>query len=143
MKTYQCQKGIAAIEFLTVLPLLLLILLAITEFGQAFITFSNLNKQAQNGVRYATSGIKGTASYDQIADEDEIKNMVVYGKTNPSDGDTSMVKNLTVSDVSIDHSNRYVTVTIAYEYTPIIDFIPTDMDLDFSLNTSAVMRTRP
>ncbi len=35
------------------------VLLVITEFGQAFITFNTLNKLAQNGVRYATSDIQG------------------------------------------------------------------------------------
>ncbi len=42
MKALRSQKGIAAVEFLIVLPLLLSVLLVITEFGQAFITFNTL-----------------------------------------------------------------------------------------------------
>ncbi|WP_456296749.1 pilus assembly protein [Vibrio sp. AK197] len=143
MKRLTNQRGIAAVEFLTVLPLMLFILLAVAEFGQAFITFNVLNKQAQNGVRYATSAIQGTASYDQIANETNIKNMVVYGKVTPNSDDESSVKNLTTNDVTVDHSNGYVTISINYNYIPIIDFIPTSLDLEFPLNTSIVMRTLP
>ncbi len=143
MKRLTNQRGIAAVEFLTVLPLLLFILLAVAEFGQAFITFNVLNKQAQNGVRYATSAIQGTASYDQIANETNIKNMVVYGKVTPNSDDESSVKNLTTNNVTVDHSNGYVTISINYNYIPIIDFIPTSLDLEFPLNTSVVMRTLP
>ncbi|MFB9135137.1 TadE/TadG family type IV pilus assembly protein [Vibrio olivae] len=143
MKRLTNQRGIAAVEFLTVLPLLLFILLAVAEFGQAFITFNVLNKQAQNGIRYATSAIQGTASYDQIANETNIKNMVVYGKVTPNFDDESSVKNLTTNNVTVDHSNGYVTISINYNYIPIIDFIPTSLDLEFPLNTSVVMRTLP
>lgn len=143
MKRLTNQRGIAAVEFLTVLPLLLFILLAVAEFGQAFITFNVLNKQAQNGVRYATSAIQGTASYDQIANETNIKNMVVYGKVTPNSDDESSVKNLTTNNVTVDHSNGYVTISINYNYIPIIDFIPTSLNLEFPLNTSVVMRTLP
>ncbi len=142
MNALQSQKGIAAVEFLIVLPLLLSVLLVITEFGQAFITFNTLNKLAQNGVRYATSDIQGTSSYDQIADVSKIKNIVVYGKSAPSDGDVSLVEGLSVDDVSVDHSSGYVTVSVDYSYSPISSF-PSSLDLNFPLDTSAVMRTLP
>ncbi len=143
MNTLQSQKGIAAVELLIALPLLLTILLAVTEFGQAFITFNTLNKLAQNGVRYATSDIQGTSSYDQIADVSKIKNIVVYGKSAPSDGDSALVEGLSVDDVSVAHSSGYVTVSVDYSYSPISSLLPTSLDLNFPLDTSAVMRTLP
>ncbi len=143
MNALQSQKGIAAVEFLIVLPLLLSVLLVITEFGQAFITFNTLNKLAQNGVRYATSDIQGTSSYDQIADVSKIKNIVVYGKTAPADGDSALVEGLSVDDVSVVHSSGYVTVSVDYSYSPISSLLPTSLDLNFPLDTSAVMRTLP
>ncbi|MGC9458681.1 TadE family protein, partial [Vibrio genomosp. F10] len=79
MSIQRKQKGIAAVEFLITVPILVLIIGGVTEFGNALIDYNTLNKMARNGARYATTDVSGTSSYDHIADETEIKNMVVYG----------------------------------------------------------------
>ncbi|MGF1696787.1 pilus assembly protein [Vibrio lamellibrachiae] len=137
------QKGVAAIEFLIAVPVLLLIMGGITEFGNAFIEYNTLNKMARNGARYATSGVTGTSSYDQIADETEIKNIIVYGTTSAGEGSTALVSGLTTSDISIDHSNQFVTVTINHTYTPITSLFSGFITAEVPLNTSAIMRTAP
>ncbi|GLT19524.1 hypothetical protein GCM10007938_33060 [Vibrio zhanjiangensis] len=141
LPTIGSQKGLAAVEMLIAVPVLMTILMAITEFGNAFIQYTTLNKMAQSGVRFATSGVTGTASYDQIADVDQIKNMVVYGHTGT--GGSSLVSGVTTSNVSVNHSSGHVTVTINYDYTPIISGFSSALDFNVPLNVSAMMRTAP
>ncbi|MCG9683347.1 pilus assembly protein [Vibrio sp. Isolate23] len=135
------QGGLAAVEMLIAVPVLMMVLMSITEFGNAFIQYTTLNKMAQSGVRYATSGITGTESYDQIADVDEIKNMVVYGHTGT--GSTSLMSGVSTSDVAVNHSSGYVTITINHTYTPIISGFSSTINFNVPLNASAMMRTAP
>ncbi|MGR5118537.1 TadE/TadG family type IV pilus assembly protein [Vibrio astriarenae] len=135
------QKGLAAVEFLVSIPVILLILVGMTELGNALIRYNTLNKMAQSGIRYATSDIQGTATYDQVADHTAIKNMVVYGST--GGGSTSMVDGVTTGDVSVTHAGGYVTITISHNYTPVLGAFPQSGPFTIPLNASAVMRTAP
>ncbi|AIW13181.1 TadE/TadG family type IV pilus assembly protein [Vibrio tubiashii] len=137
------QRGLAAVEMIISIPVLLLVMMAITEFGNALIRYNTLNKMAQNGIRYATTDIAGSASYDQIADISEIKNIVVYGHSSVGDGSTPMVEGVSTSDVAVSHSNGYVTITISHEYTPMMTAFDTDFNFTVPLNSSAMMRTAP
>ncbi|OAJ92475.1 TadE/TadG family type IV pilus assembly protein [Vibrio bivalvicida] len=137
------QQGLAAVEFIIAIPTLLLVMMAITEFGNALIRYNTLNKMAQNGVRYATTDIAGSASYDQIADVSEIKNIVIYGHSSVGEGSTPMVADVSTSDVSVSHNNGYVTITISHDYTPVMTAFHADFNFTVPLNTSAMMRTAP
>ncbi len=137
------QKGLAAVEMLIAAPVLILLLMAIIEFGNALVSYTTLNKMVQNGVRHATTDIAGSASYDQIANVDEIKNIVVYGHTTVADGSTPMLANVSTSDVVVTHSNGYVTVTVNHNYTPITNSFHNYFDMTLPLNSSATMRTAP
>jgi hypothetical protein len=92
----------------------------------------------QDGARYAVVDVYGTASSDQIADETSIRNVVLYG--DKDGGTTPLLDGVTVS---IDHANKYVTVTATYPYTPVLSIIPKTMvaNLNIALTASAVMRT--
>ncbi|MGR5251142.1 TadE/TadG family type IV pilus assembly protein [Vibrio astriarenae] len=135
------QQGLAAVEFLVSIPVILLILVGMTELGNALIRYNTLNKMVQSGVRYATSDITGTATYDQVADHSQIKNMVVYGSRNG--GGSAMVEGVTTSDVSVTHAGGYVTITVSHNYTPVLDAFPDSALFTIPLNASAVMRTAP
>ncbi|MGF1719968.1 pilus assembly protein [Vibrio kyushuensis] len=143
MNIQKKQRGIAAVEFLITVPVLVLIIGAVTEFGNAFIEYNTLNKMARNGARYATTEVTGTATYDQIADETEIKNIVVYGTAAVGNSSAALINGLTTNDISIDHSNQYVTVTINHTYTPITNLFSSSFEFGVPLNTSAMMRTAP
>ncbi len=133
------QRGLAAVEFLISVPLLMIILAGITEFGTALIRYNTLNQMASDGARYAVSEIYGTASSDQIADPTAIKNMVLYG--DPDGGTTPLIANLTADNIQIVKENKYVTITITYPYEPVLSTLLADLNLDFNLTTSAIMRT--
>ncbi|MGD8109764.1 TadE/TadG family type IV pilus assembly protein [Vibrio sp. TRT 21S02] len=144
MISYQRKEhGVAAVEFLITIPVLMVILVGITELGNALIRYNSINKLVQNGVRYATSDITGTATYDAIALPSEIKNMVVYGKPTASTGDTPLLSGLTTADVFVVHDAGYVTITVNHTYTPLLNIIPDSVNFNVPLNASAVMRTAP
>lgn len=54
------QRGIAAIEFAILVPVMLLIVFGITEFGRAFYQYNTLAKSARDGVRYLSTQASGT-----------------------------------------------------------------------------------
>ncbi|WCP67689.1 pilus assembly protein [Vibrio tubiashii] len=137
------QQGLAAVELIIAIPVLLFVLMAITEFGNALIRYNTLNKMVQNGIRYATTDIAGSASYDQIADISEIKNIVVYGHSSVGAGSTPMVENVSTSDVAVTHTNGYVTITVSHNYTPVMTAFQSDYSFAIPLNASAMMRTAP
>ncbi len=144
MKTFRKKNsGIAAVESLIVLPVILLILAAIVEFGTAFIRYNTLSKAVQNAVRYSISDVYGTLDPTAIANTTAIKNWVVYGqKQTPSDGDTisnRFLDSITLNDVSITEDGDYVVVTATYTYTPMLNILDIRTGLTFS--SSAVMRT--
>ncbi|UUM30078.1 TadE/TadG family type IV pilus assembly protein [Vibrio japonicus] len=136
------EKGIASVEFTIVLPLLLLFLVAIGEFGNAFIRYNTLSKAVQNGARFAVSEVYGTAKADNIAPTSDIQNAVIYGNPNPADGAAPILESLTVN-VSYDAVGKYVVVTAQYPYTPIIGAMLGDLLSDITLTASAVMRVAP
>lgn len=56
------QKGQSAVEFALILPVLLLLLVGITEFGRLFVTNLTLENAAREGARLGITG----ASYAEV-----------------------------------------------------------------------------
>lgn len=69
------QQGQSVLEFAMVLPLMLLIVFGVIEFGRAYYQYNTLNKAIRDGARYMSKHIYST-SY-----RDSTKNLVVYGNT--------------------------------------------------------------
>ncbi|MBY7975216.1 pilus assembly protein [Vibrio fluvialis] len=143
------QNGIAAVEFTIVVPVLMLLLAVVAEFGNLFIRYNTLSKSVQNGVRFAVTEVYGTANSDRIVGEDgdppkdgyaytEIKNTVIYG--NPSGlGDPIL------DDVSVEvmHENKFVIVKATYLYRPFLSALLDNILSEMTLKSSAVMRVTP
>lgn len=129
------QQGVAMVELAIVLPLLLAICFAITEFGRAIYTYDTLAKSARGAARYLTTQAAGGGH--PIA-----RNLVVYG--NPAGTGTPLMPGLNASnmasmvaicDASITTctANRNqgsnptintVTVSITgYQFTPLLDLL--------------------
>lgn len=139
------QSGIAAVEFLVTLPVLLLIITVVIEFGNAFVRYSILNKSVQNAARYAVVDIYGTATSGSIANESDIKKMVMYGKKSFSDGETPtpILDSLTLDNISVTPVGNYVVVSANYDYQSIMNLLPIDALDNLTVRTSAVMRVAP
>lgn len=69
------QGGQSILEFAMVLPLMLLIVFGIIEFGRAYYQYNTLTKAIRDGARYMSKHIYSTTY------ETSTKNLVVYGNT--------------------------------------------------------------
>jgi len=58
--TKDSESGVVAIEFALVLPVILIFLFAIIEFGQAFNHLNDTNQIAANGARFAAVDVQPT-----------------------------------------------------------------------------------
>jgi len=73
-RSLHSQRGVALVELALVLPLLLAVCFAITEFGRAIYTYDTLAKSARDAARYLTTQTPGSSSAWAIA-----RNLVAYG----------------------------------------------------------------
>ena len=136
------QYGIAAVEFIIVFPLLLILMVALSEIGSLLVKYNTLNKLVQNASRYAVTNIYGTATTDQIAPIADIKNVVLYG--NDSGNGSLLLDTLTADSISIVPSGKFVTITVSYDYVPFVEKIPVfDIPLTLTISASSMMRTSP
>ncbi len=135
------QKGFAAVEFTLLLPLILLFIAAIGEFGNIFIKYNTLSKAVQNGARIAVTDVYGTANPDDIASDTDITNAVIYGSKSPVDGALPALEGLTVT---VTQEGNVVTVSVAYPYqslmAPLLNNI---ISQNVTLTSSSVMRVSP
>jgi len=147
-KPGQAQRGVAMVEFAIALPLLLLLLLAIAEFGRMLYQYNNLLQANRDAVRFLASkawdGNLGQIEIDPVL-EAWTKNIAVYGVPVPQNGNQVVpgltTGNVTVSAVGIDH----VQVSINYVFQPVIGsglpaLIGNAIPLNFPLVATTVMR---
>jgi Flp pilus assembly protein TadG len=76
------RKGQSLIEFALVLPILLLVLFGITEFGRAIMTVNMLHTAAREGARYAavravSDSVLAVARVQDVLDAARIKNSTI------------------------------------------------------------------
>lgn len=143
------QRGLAAVEFAIVLPLMMLLMLATAELGRAFFQYNTLHKAVEDGARYLAShaipGSTGVIIFDPTV-ETTVRNLVAYG--NPVGAEASLLVGLLPSDVILTVvDGNHVQVSVTYSYTSIFSSIPTfgfaaqDIVPAFNFNASVVMRT--
>ena len=142
------QKGVAAVEFAILLPLLLLIVFGITEFGRALYAYNTLVKATRDAARYAMMQQPGGGA-DAVT-----KCLAVYGNTACSGNPLApglTIKAVSVCDWQRDYAStgaicpnhhqqgtapvvNLVTVTVSgYAYqSPIISFFMPDDSSSFT-----------
>ena len=139
------QTGLAALEFIICLPVLLMLAVLLIDVSRAFIQYTEINKALQNGARYAVVDTYGDLDFGSIAEPEAIKNMVVYGSPIPTD--TPLLKFIDEKVVTIippTDESKEITVSASYTYVPIFSGLPfTNSSLEFTIGASSKMRTAP
>jgi Flp pilus assembly protein TadG len=122
------QTGVAVVEFVIAMPLLLFLMLATAELGRAFYQYTALEKAVENGARYladfAENGTTGTVEVTD-AQRTAVRNLVIYG--NIQGGETPLVPALVAENVDVQVAAdlaQHVRVTVSYPYQPIIPEFP-------------------
>lgn len=147
-KQLRHQRGLAMVEFAIALPLLLLLLLGIAEFGRMLFQYNNLLQANRDAVRYlagkAWNGSVGAVEITPIL-EAQTKNIAVYGVPLPAAGSVA-VPGLTTADVTVTAVGAdHVQVSISYVFRPVIAtgvpaFFGDAIPLNFPLVATTVMR---
>ncbi|MGZ5054389.1 MAG: TadE/TadG family type IV pilus assembly protein [Methylobacter sp.] len=105
------QHGIAMIELVIVAPILLLILLGVTEMGRALFQYNTLSKAVRDSARYySTEVFSGNDITGAI-------NLVKYGQTGVGTPLLPGVVNVNIPAPVIVAPDTYVTVTGSYTFT--------------------------
>ena len=116
----QREKGVALTEFALALPMLLMLMLPILEFGRAYYQYNTIAKSVRQAARYLSVRSPGV-------DADKARNIVVYG--NPAGTGTPLVPGLSLSNVPTPTwgtTGSYpvlntVTVTVTgYTFVPLV-----------------------
>jgi Flp pilus assembly protein TadG len=118
------ERGTAIVEFALTAAFFLMMIMAIISAGHLFFTHNALVESTRRGARYAATLAKpatGSCANNSTT-VDPVKNMVLYGT--PTAGTTTLVNNLTASNVTVCYSSDYgvgqgtVSVKIEnYNYT--------------------------
>jgi len=142
------QRGVAAIEFLIGVPVLLMIAFAIAEIGQLLTHYNTLTKSVRDGARYAiVNASVGSTRVVSLTTQtrDNTRNLVVKG--NISGSGSAVLPGFTTSSVNVtDAGGGYISVTATYTYSPIVaSTLPTfgfggSVNLALPLNATVVMR---
>lgn len=149
------QRGIMMVEFIIVAPLLMLLLVAISEFGHALYQYNTLTKSVRDGARYlAANAVVGNTSTIILDSTDiaETGNLVVYGNTAGSGA--PKLPGLSASDITISCLGGgtacpgvdHVVVAAQYPYRSIMGATlamfgyGTDVSLGITLTSTMTMR---
>jgi Flp pilus assembly protein TadG len=148
-KQLQAQRGVAMVEFAIALPLLLLLLLAIGEFGRMLYQYNSLQQASRDAGRYV-AGLAWNATLGQIELNGDLqsktKSVAVYGVPANSDGYTPVVPELTTDNVVVDSQDaEHVRVSITYTFRPVIGnslptFFGNSIPLNIALQSTVIMR---
>lgn len=140
---FRRENGTQMVELAIALPVMLILLGSLAEFGRFFYTYTTLTNAVRGGARHACKWERN-ASWTLP----ETKNMVVYGDF--GGGSTPILPGLSTSNVTVTANgtppNNIDSVTVAivgYNYTPIFDLgkltgIP-GLSLNIPLKASATM----
>lgn len=110
MKNLKNQKGQSLVEFAIILPILILVVMAILEFGLILNSYLTIQNIAREGARLGIAG--GT--------DDQIRNVIFSSSPNLTASDLTI--NITPSDATRS-SGDTLTVSVSYNYhgiTPVI-----------------------
>ncbi len=114
------QRGLAAVEAVVVLPVLLLSLFATVEIGNAILHYNTLTQAVSQGARYLAGVPLGTGGGVDISAQDitNTTQLVAYGVVGTG---TAILPGFTPSDVTVqDLGDGDISVTANYEYQSLI-----------------------
>lgn len=120
-------KGVAAVEFTIMLPMLLLLIFSTGEIGRALFQYSQLTRIVRDAGRYlSTTAIPNTTQSLPAPLNDETcqncisntKDILVYGYIG---GSVPLLYGLSTSDVTIIAipSTDSLTISVDYDWTPL------------------------
>lgn len=139
------QRGLAAVETAITLPIMLFMMLAFADFGNAIMQYNELTKANRDGVRHvagqARHGTTGTVLIDPEL-ETEAVNLVIYGNTSGSG--EPIIEGLQSGHVTVEQLDEdHVRIEVDFPYSSLlgIDALPTFGIGDGEISTVITLRS--
>lgn len=121
------QRGVAIVEFTIILPVMLFLIVAVAEFGRAFLYYNTLTRAVRDSARYvATNATKGQSQVVEIdaALIQAAQNLVDYGNETGTGTPTTVWDSPGTVTIT-EEADGVVTVTASYPYVPMLgSFLP-------------------
>ena len=141
------QRGLAVVESVIAMPVVIVIMIAVAELGNAILQYNALTQFARDGARFAavaaSPGSTGTINLTPAAIA-EIQNLVVYGQTS---GGPALIQGLGPSDVQVTNlGDGNISVAVSFQYQPLlVGGIPNLIGAGqiggaFTMNAEVIMR---
>jgi Flp pilus assembly protein TadG len=142
-------RGLAAVEFVISVPVLLLVMLATAELGRAFVQYDTLAYSVRDSARFVSeNAIAGTTGVVNItpAVAQQARYLAVYG--NSGGTGRAALPGFQTSQVGVlNAGNDNIEVNAAYAYRPmILSVLPAfgagggSIPLSFTMRISVTMR---
>ncbi|MOA08729.1 TadE-like protein [compost metagenome] len=134
------QRGLAMVEFAIGAPILLLLLLAVGEFGRMLSHYNVLLQSSRDAARYASHHALNRTIDEIVLSrvEPTTSNLAIYGS--PNTASATLLPGLNASNVQVSTAgSEHVQVTIRYVFRPVIgNVLPTFFGKDIPLNVELV-----
>ena len=154
LKNHENQRGVAAVEFAIVLPLLLFLFIGITEFGLAYYNKQVITNASREGARAGiVADHRGNTTYlEGIVEAYSVDRLITFGSS-----DVSSYINIDLyyrgdeesSSWTTTHSSdsKYFKVDVTFRYTYLIlagfKLFGADFGPNLDIKASTVMRMEP
>lgn len=116
------ERGSQLVELALVLPIMLVLLASIAEFGNFFYTYTTLAKATRGGARYMTSKTFSPA------ERDKARSLAVYGDANAGCAGEPVLRGLTCANVDVQgvggapgFPSQVNVKVVNYNYQPLFD----------------------
>ncbi|MGR7921814.1 TadE/TadG family type IV pilus assembly protein [Zobellella denitrificans] len=145
------QRGLAAVEATIVMPVMLLLVLAIGEFGRMLYQYNTLTQAVRAGAR-TVSVSDNDGTFELTAEmRQRVTNLILYGQEVV--GTNTVLPGLRAEDITfvgpfevpaVD-GDPYIQIQVSYGWQPMFGlgfntFFGETLSLDFPLQTSITMR---
>jgi Flp pilus assembly protein TadG len=143
------QGGVAMVELAIVLPLYMMLIAGIIEFGNVLMQLNTLNKAAMDASRYLSIYAKqGAGDYDIENLKMQAQNLLQCGKTVscvtsllPSPPPIIVEDTEDNNGYAVDSTTGVITFAVTYTYQPFFNVIfGTNIDSHFTLNSTIVVQ---
>ncbi|MGB6836982.1 MAG: TadE family protein [Dehalococcoidia bacterium] len=118
------QRGQSLVEFALLLPLLLIIMLGVLDFGRVYFAYVSVTNAARNGAHYASATTEKAGDLDGIrgAALADTENLLNTSPTNPA----------VSAQTGLDSQGKtYASVTVSYTFETMFPWpgIPDSVDM--------------
>ncbi|WP_175405038.1 TadE family protein [Salinimonas lutimaris] len=140
------QRGLAAIEFSLVAPIMFLLIFATAELGRMLYQYNALTNAVRDAGRYLSDrAYEGNTGIPTLTEsvKNRASNLIIAGNTL---GQNELLPGLTNADIQYSLNGEMVTVAVSYNWTPIFSDTlfsasgTSAVSLNFPMQVSYTMR---